>query len=405
MRFDISDRSFTAMAQQWIRSLDDDVLHDATAVFEASPGYYPSTLLGLWRAELQSRGFATAPLDVRTAVSAASLPVSHPADYEWRFSDTTAGLLIRTATTLIASGATVVHVGTPTTFAVGTTTYGQYLHVLMERSKAVTGALGSRSGPRDRIIPIDLGVEQAPRLGAAAAIVDPPWYPSDTMVFLTATARACGPGASILLCQPTTATRPGVSEEREALLTDLPGLGLVCTKIQAGVLRYRTPHFEAMSLRLAPGGAYIPADWRKGDLLILRKMAQVDHEESVTASEDVWSEAQFGPVRIKLRVSGEIDLGDLVSGDVLDNVSRRDPVRKCIGFWTSGNRAYTLAHPSVIGDFVDLCHTDFMASRFTVSQAAKHAETLCIPEPILRKLLDILLIELEEHILMREFYS
>lgn len=406
MRFDASDQRFIESACQWIRSLDDMTLSDLGAILHASPGYYPTTLLSLWQTELQSRGLQ-ATTRCRSAVEAISgLPVCHPADYEWRFSESTANWLIETATLAVEKGDTIAHVGTPTTFAIGVQNFRDYRHVLMERNKVVTATLARRSGAAPgSIISIDLGAELSPRLEAGAAIVDPPWYLSDTTLFLAATSRACRLKACILLCQPTYATRPGVSEEREALLAELSRLGLAYSDVQPTMLRYLTPHFEAMSLRLTMQGEKVPDDWRKGDLLVLKKMAQCAHEDPLISEGDGWSEAHFGPVRIKLRRTGQVDLGHLVPGDVLDTVSRRDPVRQRIGFWTSGNRVYSLANPETIGRFIELCNTDFMGAGFTLNSAAALAEELGLPKQVYRKLFDILLIELEEHCEMREVRS
>ncbi len=401
MRLDTSDGRFTGAARQWLRSLDDDTLSDAKAIFEASPGYYPTTLLSLRQAELQDRGLTTSTQQLASIAEATSLPVCHPVDYEWRFSEGTATWLARNAMASLKGGETVAHVGTPTTFIVAARNRGSCRHLLLERSRAVIDTLASRSGEGNSIIPIDLDTDVPPCLGAAAAIVDPPWYPDDTVVFLAATSHACRLGASILLCQPTIATRPGVSEEREALLAELPRLGLAHTGTQPAAVRYVTPHFEAMSLRLAPQGTQVPVDWRKGDLLTLRKVTQVDYVRR-SSQRDRWSEAQFGPVRIKLRQSDEVDLGNLIPGDVLNTVSRRDPVRQRIGFWTSGNRVFTLAHPKNIGNLVALCETDLRTGRFSLARTVDHAGDLGVSIWVCRKLFMILLAELEEHPLVKD---
>jgi len=58
MRFDASDTSFMAQATLWIESLGDPILADLAATFDASPGYYPTTLLKLWRQEMERRGLS-----------------------------------------------------------------------------------------------------------------------------------------------------------------------------------------------------------------------------------------------------------------------------------------------------------------------------------------------------------
>lgn len=117
---------------------------------------------------------------------------------------------------------------------------------------------------------------------------------------------------------------------------------------------------------------------------------------------ETWQEVSFGPVRIKLRRTGPPNLGPLVPGDILDTVSRRDPVRQRIGLWTSGNRVFTLADPVAIARLIQLCHNDAMRSRFTLKRILGHAETVGVGRSVARQLFDLLLIELQEHALWKE---
>lgn len=405
MRFDASDACFIDQARQWIESLADPTLADLAATFNASPGYYPTTLLELWRRETKRRGLPVAPQNgTRAGSSPRTLPVCHPGDYEWRFTEAAAGFLLDIATDSVKAGEPVVHVGTPTTFALGIQTNPEFRHVLLERNTSVITSLLPQKRMNDEIIHIDLRQEPVRPLQAAAAIIDPPWYPAETTAFLTASSCACRQDASIVLCQPTEATRPGVNEERMSLLSELRSLGLEHTGTQVARVRYLTPHFEAMSLKMSQPDASVPGDWRKGDLLMLKKVAPCQRAELLQKTDGAWQDVQFGPVRIKLRASADKDLMSIVPGDMLDTVSRRDPARERIGLWTSGNRVYGLADPHRIGGFITLCHTDFMAGRFAFARASQHARDLSMRDETARKLFDVLLLELQEHLLGGEFY-
>lgn len=397
MRLDIDDQRFAASAIRWLGSLDDATLADTVAVFEASPGYYPTTLLALRQRELARRGLASTTQRQLEVQARSTLPVCHPADYDWRFSETTAEWLLELATNTLQTRGLVVHMGTPTTFALGVERFRHHEHVLMERSGATIRSLAGCDDQTNRLVRIDLATDRTPTLEADVAIVDPPWYPDDTAMFLAGTTQAVRLGAVILLCQPTVATRPGVQDERIALLAALPRLGLKHRDTHRATVRYITPHFESMSLRTAIDAGGVPWDWRKGDLLVLEKVAPAESERQVRTGGEVWSEAQFGPVRVKLRGVGASDLEPLVPGDVLNTVSRRDPVRRCIGFWTSGNRVFGLARPIIIGQLIDLCHSDLMHGSFNWHRAAIHSEVLAVPESVTRKLVEILSVELKEH--------
>jgi hypothetical protein len=291
----------------------------------------------------------------------------------------------------------VAHLGTPTTFLVGRERHTSLKHALLERNQSVLDTLHTT----EHVYKIDLGTDEPPALEAGAAILDPPWYPADTYAFLAATSRACAVGARIVLCQPTLATRPGVAEERAALLDELPRLGLICRKVDAARVRYHMPHFEASSLKVAAPDLFVPDDWRVGNLIILEKVGDAPSSLEPPVHIESWREATFGPVRIKLRRTEAPNLASLVPGDVLDTVSRRDPIRSRIGLWTSGNRVFSLDEPEAIGRLIELCHNDVMQSQFTLQRTLSHARTVGISRRIAQQLFSLLLIELQEHAPMR----
>jgi hypothetical protein len=400
VRLDVTDRRFRQQARRWLADLDDATVTDLRAVFAASPGYYPTTLHHLWKIELRRRRLTPAAgPPVRSIGGSPVMPVAHPADYDWRFTSETARTLAARAVAELPDGAVVAHLGTPSTFLAGQEFQPSYRHVLMERNQATIDALRTGGQAGGEVIRLDLAAEQPPNLEAAAVILDPPWYPADTLAFLAGGSLACRLGARLWLCQPAPATRPGVAEERAALLAELPTLGLACEAVLSGDVRYHTPHFEAMSLRATLAGVTVPGAWRAGDLLRLRKTAAVAFRAPAAGSDRSWREARFGPVRIKLRASnGEHDLAPLVPGDVLATVSRRDPIRDRIGVWTSGNRVFGLANPGPVAGLIDRCHHDLEKARFTLARTLDHAGILGIPADTATRLFDLLLVELQEHL-------
>ena len=117
-----------------------------------------------------------------------------------------------------------------------------------------------------------------------------------------------------------------------------------------------------------------------------------------SAQDTQWREVRFGPVRIKLaeRPTGA-DLGFLVRGNVLATVSRRDPVRKRIGMWTSGNRVFTLTNSLVIGQLINLCNTDLARDVFSLQNTLAHAGALGVSRDVASRLHHVLLVEITEH--------
>src|SRR5262249_31078091 len=145
-------------------------------------------------------------------------------------------------------------------------------HLLLDQNISVLDAFEARGiGAPHIMLGVDLRAVSRLRLSAAAAIVDPPWYADETQLFLRVAAEVCRLGARVLLCQPTTGTRPGVAAERVALLAAMPDLCVALTEVKSGAVRYVTPHFETLSLRAAMGDVPVPRSWRRGDLLILER--------------------------------------------------------------------------------------------------------------------------------------
>lgn len=207
----------------------------------------------------------------------------------------------------------------------------------------------------------------------------------------------CRPDATVVLCQPASGTRPGVEQER-ALLLDRVSLGLDLHALRSGAVRYLTPHFEAVSLRAAAREASIPTSWRRGDVLLFKRLNRTVTTLPRSTQETQWREVHFGPVRIKLAEQPTgTDVGSLVQDDVLATVSRRDPVRKRVGMWTSGNRIFTLANPLAIGRLIALCNTDLMKSSFSLRNTLARADTLGISHDVATRLHHILFTELMEH--------
>jgi hypothetical protein len=330
----------------------------------------------------------------------ASLPVGHPLDYDWRFTESTrAGLLARAAAHT-EPGDLVAYFGTPTLFADAVTGQSDRRHVLVDANAAMVAALQQRLSSEAAVL-LRLGVDPPPRLSADLVVMDPPWYLVDTLTFLAAAAVSVRAGGLALLSQPTKATRPGVVPERIELLDGAARLGWELINVEESALRYLTPHFERMSIGAANPALVVREDWRSGDMLIFRRSghASARVDESVGVAEDEWHEVSFGPVRIKVRRAGGTDLEQVADGlDRLVTVSRRDPLRDSVGFWTSGNRVRTLESADRVVRLIEMCETDLRNMTFTHESARHNASQLGISSRVADRLFDLLLLEYQEHV-------
>ncbi|MFI6585511.1 hypothetical protein [Embleya sp. NPDC050493] len=202
--------------------------------------------------------------------------------------------------------------GTPTTFLSAADATSIHHHVLLERNDSVVDSLNSGVHDGHTVVRLDIATDPLPALEGAAAIVDPPWYPADTTHFLIAAATMCLPGARTLLCQPTATTRPGVPEERALPTRTLPDLGFRLVAVEPSAVRYRMPHFEAVSLARTAPAVTVPVDWHTGDLFVLERRDTAPPPRPIhTTTDPALDEIAFGPVRIKLRAAGGPDLGEL----------------------------------------------------------------------------------------------
>jgi len=171
---------------------------------------------------------------------------------------------------------------------------------------------------------------------------------------LTAT-RNARPGSKVLVSSPPVGTRPGVQHEWQELVTWAAGVGLRLLAYETGMLPYVSPLFERNALRAAGVESY-PEQWRRGDLATFEWVGASGESEPLVpapAAEE-WSEVIFGRVRFRFRTAQHTDwkkplLKEIMRGNVLPSVSRRDNRLASIAAWTSGNRVFGCEGTYVLG--------------------------------------------------------
>lgn len=99
------------------------------------------------------------------------------------------------------------------------------------------------------------------------AVVDPPWYPDITKLFISRARESLGDRGYILCVLPSRFTRPGLVEERTGLLSELLEGGFDVVALDSQVVTYRVPIFEA---KVYGDLAWFGRPWRQGDLLTIR---------------------------------------------------------------------------------------------------------------------------------------
>jgi hypothetical protein len=400
-------------------------------LLRALPGVYPSLVLVALRglAEMpradpiarskalellestrREESQASEARDHRWEANGRPLPVPHPLDYEWRFSPEAVELLLRHCEGASERGDTIALVGAPTLLIGSAERRSTRSYVLLDRNRSVVSLL-LEAFPGAQVFVFDACQDPPPDYKAAVTVLDPPWYEAHFRGFLWSAAQMTAPGGRVLLSLPAVGTRPGIREERTALLGWAEQLGLALVAVEEGVLPYVTPPFERNALR-AEGITSYPADWRRGDLatFTVQRRAGADGMARPPAPVEAlqWSEVSARGVRVRFKPNilppcspRDLSLHTIVLGDVLPSVSSRDSRRSLATVWTSGNRVFRSEHPlllrSSLLDSLRAADPEEHAS-YIAAQSLPSSERRQLRDALLR-LLQVIRIEQEEYLI------
>jgi SAM-dependent methyltransferase len=291
-------------------------------------------------------------------VSEPWVPELHARDFEWYFTPACAAEL---AARVGGPGRSVLCLGTPTVaFALLETGHVRRVtlvdrtpfafrrdHGLAFRRHRDAAALEARQE--------DLA---AARLDAGAydvAVLDAPWYLPALCHWLAVAAAAVRPGGRILLALLPALHRPSAQADRATILARARALGPVT--VEPGRLRYATPRFEREAL--ATAGLWVPAAWRRADLveLVVERPSTARYE--APAPEPAWARFVVGTQVIQLDPCAPSGPGELLGP--LDghadfrygSISTRDPRRADIGLWTSRSRVARVRRPAVVAALLE----------------------------------------------------
>ena len=272
------------------------------------------------------------------------LPTPNPLAFDWRYTRDTAGELLERIVASTDPTQTVALLGSPSVYKMAAIRKAPRRFILFDQN----GSLPI-DGPRSLMGSIfrrcDMQHEAIDLPPVQAVLADPPWYEDETLAFLRTAARICADQGKVLLSSAPDGVRPGIREERERIIAGAAESGLRFLGTEHRVLSYATPFFEHNALRAA-GFAHVAPNWRRGNLLIFERTGDAlpSPMNPITHSAE-WAQADIRGATIWVRSAdqqGFIDprLIQLVPGDILPTVSRRDDRREAADVWTAGNRIY-----------------------------------------------------------------
>jgi hypothetical protein len=336
------------------------------ALLDALPSVYPGIVrdsameLGIWNNVQHSKArIQLTRSKAQELWQQRKLSTPHALDGCWWFTDETQGTLSDWARRLSSDGDLVALFGAPTLFHYMQGEMTDREFVLVDR------VIGTNCASEQGVEADLLHLRPTLSRSATVAVVDPPWYVPETRAFLSAARANSAPTAKILLSVPPVGTRPDVALEWKELLAWCGGIGLRLIEYLPLSLRYLSPPFEANALRAA-GVPSCPVDWRRGDLAVFECFdAPASSWPTVQPIPYAsWRDVEIGRVCLRVKLGQKFKqtspiLEEIVPGDVLPSVSRRDERLGGVALWTSGNRVFGSGAPAMLGQILD----DLVADR------------------------------------------
>ena len=356
-----TNRKFLDKIDGWVEHAVRDRSLTFREILELLPSVYPAEVLAaLSRLEKQGAvpasfrsGILRAARTEPTAMNGKPMPtrparIEHPLDFEWLFTREGNKTLLTQLNEFNTSPGKILCIGCPTFFSYARSARLRHEFELWDKNAAtVEQACDARASHQ-------VGETRTP---ITAAVLDPPWYQDFYKMFIGLAIRNLRIGGRILLSFPPEGTRPTAVADVAQILDWCRRVGLDFVAHRREILRYKTPFFEFNALR-AQGFRNVPLNWRRGDLVVLQKRANITPaSEKICLPAENWSEYTIGLVRIKIR--GETDtrrasrLRPIGYTAVLPSVSTRYPNRDRANVVSSGNRFFHTKSPQLVAELCE----------------------------------------------------
>jgi hypothetical protein len=279
-----------------------------------------------------------------------SVPELHPLDFEWYF---TADCAASLAAWISTKRETVLCLGAPTV-AAAAVDRGRSV-ILVDRNPLVAHRLPALLRA-SKLWLLNIADARGHLDPCEIVMFDAPWYPADICEWLNLASHLTNTGGLIAFSLFPSLVRSTARRERELILEFASRLGQV--SVFDGVLVYNTPLFESEALGAI--GLTDVGNWRRGDLVVIRKRATLSRLKSPWRRRSLstgWRTYVIGRRVVKLRplrrpASARHGLFQSIPNTldyVYDSVSMRDTRRHLITLWTSRNRVAEVTDPCAMG--------------------------------------------------------
>jgi predicted methyltransferase len=238
-----------------------------------------------------------------------SLPEPSPVYYQWWFSTSAYENLIRLLFSLTKSRAPISFIGSGTLGAAFS--HFSTNHVtIFDIDESFLKSLNSHCIKITSLVHYDVSQEPAQtwKNTFQLVFVDPPWSSSLLRTFLIRGTSFVRDGGKLVISFPQLLTRPSIPREQENLIELASTLGLSLELVLPGFTKYSVPLFEYNAYKHY--GIELKKPWRRGDLLIFRKIGDAKTICSDLIEETpIWEQYQRGKSRIFLKRDGRCEEG------------------------------------------------------------------------------------------------
>lgn len=269
------------------------------------------------------------------------LPIPHILDSDWRFTVESTDVLIQLIQEYSSfKRGNLVMIGTPSLFLM-LNSHPDVFHyntMLIEKNNIKYFQIVSLNIITNDVSKVSLEDY------ADVIVCDPPWYMDAIKMFIQSAQRMLRKNAILIIVVPPEGVRDGIKDEYQQIIHTAETLGFSYCSMLEEIVSYVSPPFEVKALETR-GITNYPIDWRKGSVMIFRKVGVKEVTEIVSNLTDktVWQEAIISNVRIKLKLEMIFQdelINHIVANDIYPTVSMRNDLCKRVNVWTSGNRVY-----------------------------------------------------------------
>jgi hypothetical protein len=233
------NQSFDELVDRWVCAAVNNGVTNFNSLLNSLPGVYPSVALcslkrlaaagkvseGFFSIGTQKRNKNAQKINRSQLGDNDILPIPHPLNYDWRFSDSATKYLLDYCLEATKETETVVCLGTPSLFQKANEISFPRKTILLDNNSAVINHF-SKNIANGNVTLCDIVRDDIPEMEVSTVIADPPWYEKHLLGFMWTAANICRLSGLVLVSLPPIGTRPEIESDLERFFEWSKKLGL-----------------------------------------------------------------------------------------------------------------------------------------------------------------------------------